>query len=75
MCNRPCVPKLGSFGGGRKNDRIPEGPFGLLKPVFGKMRFFPPPPNHTNFLEHGDPHVPIKAMKENLEKELFTMPP
>ena len=29
FCNRSCVPKLRSFGGGRKNNRIPEGPFGL----------------------------------------------
>ena len=29
----------------------------------------------TNFLEHGDPHVPIMATEEKLEKEYFTMPP
>ena len=28
-----------------------------------------------NFLVHGDPHVPNMDMKENLEKEYFTMPP
>ena len=39
-----------------------------IKPVFEHTWFFPPPPNHPNFLVHGDPHVPNMAVKENLEK-------
>ena len=46
-----------------------------LKPVFEQRSFFPPPPNHPNFLLHGDPHVPNMSMKGNLEKNIFYSAP
>ena len=44
---------------------------GTIWPVFEKRWIFPPPPNHPNFLVHGDPHVPNMCMKECFGKKLF----
>ena len=45
-----------------------------LSHFLNKGDFFPPPPNHANFLLHGDPHVPNMSMKENLEKKNLQCP-
>src|SRR3954464_10931800 len=41
------------------------------KPVFEKMRIFPPPLNHPIFFVNGHPHVQNMCMQENFEKNIL----